>query len=521
MDREERYATQVVDRMLKETRIDTSHEDPSQWNIYAPHMGRWISPLGFISPNNRHWSAFEDHVMDIYGVDWELVGTIWNTYLKVITKSFRQLAGKAMGNDTPPWDMQYDYLAEGLTNQKYLHKVLNRLVDETDIKMSPYNEPIAYPTWIVDDSEGVDLGVLLDSGLDHWNFKEFSEYVRNMYGLTKSETMDIWEPYADRLDTKYQSLAWTTNYLNENLNSKIHKAVNDTFKKNKGLKGQHRITRYFMKQYGLDKWEADQAMVQYLSKQQSLNEGRSKEEMDYYIQKAKAKYQKFYDGIIDRLVDGTKIRVGQYGGSASQEPMEMPFIKPPFLYYDSKSPTRNLLHSEIPVSEIENYYSDFLNYIRSIYEVPEDEIKKLFKPFLVKLMDKVENEMGETPVVNESVDLSYTDDEDFPFLNKVANHALNITEISRNAVMFPFIDGYISDGNFHKYFNSVPIEDIPFEASLKVDEYLNLLGLTENEKGIWWDIYINKVRDAVYERDLRIIDSHGELYESTRQNINI
>ena len=64
---------------------------------------------------------------------------------------------------------------------------------------------------------------------------------------------------------------------------------------------------------------------------------------------------------------------------------------------NSQSPTRNLLHSEIPVSEIENYYSDFLNYIRSIYEMPENEIKKLFKPFLVNLMDKVEKKMTDTP----------------------------------------------------------------------------------------------------------------------------
>ena len=64
----------------------------------------------------------------------------------------------------------------------------------------------------------------------------------------------------------------TIRRLNENLNSKIHDAVSSTFRKNKGLKGQHKITRYFMKHYGLDKWEADQAMVQYLSKQQSMNE---------------------------------------------------------------------------------------------------------------------------------------------------------------------------------------------------------------------------------------------------------
>ena len=386
MDREERYATQVVDWMVRETKIDDSHEDPSQWNIYAPHMSRWISPLGFISPNNRHWTSFENHVIDIYGLDWDYVGPVWDNYLKEVTKNFRLLARKAMGDDTPPWDMQYDYLAEGLNNQKYLHKVLDRMVDETMVEYGEVEAPIAYPTWVIDDNEGVDLAVLLDSGYEHWNFKEFSDYVKDMYGLTNDETMDIWEPYLDGINEKFSLYIaqnnlkhpWTSHWVNESsedLNVTVHKAVDDTFKKNKGLKGQHRITRYFMKHYELDKWEADQAMVQYLSKQQSMNE---------------------------------------------------------------------------------------------------------------------------------SVDISYTDDKDFPFLNQVATHVMKETEISRNAVMFPFIDGYISDGNFHKYFNGTPYDQLPFEATLKVDEYLNLFGLTENEKEIWWDIYVIKVIDAVNERDQEI-----------------
>ena len=60
----------------------------------------------------------------------------------------------------------------------------------------------------------------------------------------------------------------TIRRLNENLNSKIHKAVKDALLHNSALTGQRNIKRYFMKHYGLDKWEADQAMVQYLSNQQ-------------------------------------------------------------------------------------------------------------------------------------------------------------------------------------------------------------------------------------------------------------
>ena len=84
---------------------------------------------------------------------------------------------------------------------------------------------------------------------------------------------------------------------------------------------------------------------------------------------------------------------------------------------------------------------------------------------------------------------------------------------------FPFIDGYISDGNFHKYFHGTPYDQLPFEATLKLDEYLKDFGLTENEKEIWWDIYVIKVIDAINERDLKIIDNYGELNESPEDNI--
>lgn len=114
MKNEKEIAYKVVDWMLKETRIDTTHKNPSQWNIYTPHMGRWISPMGFKCPNDRHWNAFQNHVMDIYALDWELVGRVWDNYLTEVTKSFRQLANKSkfVKDDS----FQYDYMGEGINN---------------------------------------------------------------------------------------------------------------------------------------------------------------------------------------------------------------------------------------------------------------------------------------------------------------------------------------------------------------------------------------------------------------------
>ena len=324
---------------------------------------------------------FKYYCKQMYGLTWEECHEVWDKYREALYNTdFSHLYNP----------FHHAHLNES-TEDSFLDKIVSQLVGETIVEYGNSEEPLAYPPWIVTDNEGVDLGVLLDSGSNHWNFNEFSLYVHDIYGLTEDETKDIWEPYLDRVHEKFNLyiLQNTLNHpwrINENLNSKIHKAVNDTFKKNKGLKGQHRIRRYFRKQYGLDKWEADQAMVQYLSKQQSLNES-------------------------------------------------------------------------------------------------EDNFN------------------------------TFTDDKDFPFLNKLANHIMSITEIERNAIMFPFIDGYISDGNFHKYFNGTPYDQLPLDAILQLDEYLKDFGLTENEKEIWWDIYVIKVMEAIGRRDLKIIDNYGELNE--------
>ena len=598
VERQSHYATQVVDWMVRETKIDDSHEDPSQWNIYAPHMGRWISPLGFISPNNRHWSAFENHVMDIYGLDWELVGTAWNNYLKEVTTTFRLLAGKAQGDDTPPWDMQYDYLAES-TEDNFLDKIVEQLLAETKI-FNARGQLRAHPPFFQSEWEDIEVegsaagvvgGIPLEElirsneydltygeGMDtSLVFMDFKYYCKQMYGLTWEECHEVWDKYREALyntdfshlytpnvnlnestednflgtivnqlvdeteieyeygrphisgfpdpaftpdtffsvnrdlsqnlfgdlfksfwrhcrsvygltDPEIQKVWWpykkeilnkinfTT--LNESLSSRVKKEVDDLFDKDKKLKGEDKIKKYF-EDKGLDKWEADQAMVQYLSKQQSLNESVIGKNDDEVIGK------EFWF---------------EYHCWESPESCDAE------AWYRSHQKVRVIGrgeddHDQYP-GEVKVYKIRFEDGLE--YDVFEDE-----------LMDSPQEFYRPAPPINESVDLSYSDDKDFPFLNKLANHTMSITEISRNAVMFPFIEGYISDGNFYKYFNGTPYDQIPFEATIKMDGYLKDFGLTENEKEIWWDIYVIKVLDAINERDLKIIDNYGELNEST------
>ena len=62
--------------------------------------------------------------------------------------------------------------------------------------------------------------------------------------------------------------------LNESLSSRVNKDVDDLFSTNKNLTDEKKIKSIFMDKYGMNKQDADQAMVIYLSKQQSLNESK-------------------------------------------------------------------------------------------------------------------------------------------------------------------------------------------------------------------------------------------------------
>ena len=708
VERQSHYATQVVDWMVKETKIDDSHEDPSQWNIYAPHMGRWISPLGFISPNNRHWSAFENHMMEIYGLDWELVGTAWNNYLKEVTTTFRLLAGKAQGDDTPPWDMQYDYLTES-TEDNFLDKIVEQLLAETKI-FNDRGQLRAHPPFFQSEWEDIEVegsaagvvgGIPLEElirsnegdGMYHsLVFMDFKYYCKQIYGLTWEECHYVWDKYREALYNTDFSHLYTPNIhldestednflgtivsqlvdeteieyeygmphisgfpdpaftpdtffsvnrdLSQNLFGDLFKSfwrhcrnvygltdpeiqkvwwaykkeilkkinfttlnedmkeVDDLWDEDKKLKDEDKIKKYF-EDKGLNKQYADEAMVQYLSKQQSLNE--SKEDLDSYIHKvvnkmvdnthlsgeeignirvklpfsikdnihrqfdeigqyyitsptarvvaeirkhliliygmdkwetdqaalmylskmtdkindykreglneSEDKEENHLDKIVDHLINETNFKYSHSGSyvdptqftNKERESLDS-YIDAPFL--DGIYLSSHILHSA-------RAYHSFVDYSKEVFGLTEDEMEYIWEKYEMNLIEILHNKL------NESVDLSYSDDKDFPFLNQLANHTMRITEIGRNAVMFPFIDGYISDGNFYKYFNGTPYDQLPFEATLKMDGYLKDFGLTENEKEIWWDIYVIKVLDAINERDLKIIDNYGELNEST------
>ena len=261
-----------------------------------------------------------------------------------------------------------------------------------------------------------------------------------------------------------------------------------------------RIEKYIKGTYGLSEREGDVALINYNSRIRNKikhTDPHNKSELT----ESEDKEENHLDKIVDHLINETNFTYSHIGSyvdptqftNKERESLDS-YIDAPFL--DGSYLSSHILHSA-------RSYHSFVDYSKEVFGLTEDEMEYIWEKYQKNLIEILTN------TLNESVDLSYSDDKDFPFLNQLANHTMNITEIGRNAVLFPFIDGYISDGNFHKYFNGTPYDQLPFEATLKLDEYLKDFGLTENEKGIWWDIYLIKVIDAVNERDLKIIDNYG------------
>ena len=275
------------------------------------------------------------------------------------------------------------------------------------------------------------------------------------------------------------------------------------------------LNDYLTQQYGLTQEECDRVWDEYRgticknAKLPFVNESIKHTVGDPYNFNwcSDPRKRKFYATVLKDLVNNTiidsqgVILIGR-DGEAEKKGLAYHNISHPY----NISPLQKYLRDTYGLLDEET---------PTIWSRWEDIMKDKMVEWLTAKGIKLTDAGYEEPSLNESVDLSYSDDKDFPFLNKLANHTMSITEIERNAVLFPFIEGYISDGNFYKYFHGTPYDQLPLQAIDKLDEYLRDFGLTENEKEIWWDIYVIKVMEAVGRRDLRIIDSHGELYEST------
>ena len=177
--------------------------------------------------------------------------------------------------------------------------------------------------------------------------------------------------------------------------------------------------------------DADEAMVQYLSKKQSLNE--SPDDLDSYIQKGADKMvgnTPYIHQVVNKMVDNTHLI---YEKQTNTIMAKLPFYIVDMGFKEGHIDTVGQSYLVHPTARI---VAEIRKHLILIYGMDKWEADAAALMYLSKMTDKINDYKREG--LNESVDLSYTDDKDFPFLNQLANHTMSITEIGRNAVLFPF-----------------------------------------------------------------------------------
>ena len=554
---EDNFLDTIVSQLVDETEID--YEDG------MPHISAFPDPGFYIDSSfnltldlwenlfGRMFKSFWSHCRNVYGLTDPEIQKVWWEYKKEALKKI----------DFNRW------IIKESTEDNFLDKIVEQLLDETEVLNNRgqlrANAPFMVKEWEDMENEGLVTGIvggislaeLIDSTDTTIIFGEFKYYCKEMYGLTFDECYEVWEKYRSELyDTDFSHLYTPNIHLDESveesfrstyppeivvvLDKIVSQLVDETIIKDdeygtpiaypswitddgygdievpidvlldsdKNSMNFTEFNYYVNNMYGLDEDEIEYVWYQYKSgvwdkEQNRINDyHRSLEDED--LNESENKKEKHLDRVLDHLVSGTTIK---------KEIDRDPLIKVPYLpgnYRDSDD-SGYYLSSHIFHSASSHY--SFIDYGKEVYGLTEDEINYIAKKYIEILRYKIKHQPYKLDESKDNIN-TFTDDKDFPFLNKLANHAMRETEISRNAVRFPFIDGYISNNNFHRYFDGASYDQLHFQATLEMDGYLKQFGLTENEKEIWWDIYVVKVRDAVDERDLRIIDGYGELNES-------
>ena len=332
-DNQKEFLDKVVDRLLKESEYrlwEDKHNYRTTLNHHEEHLkkirvdikfglvNKWREdPMEYfdmkmvkdnLTKRRRKSEYLEDYekeqLTNIYGLNFEemeeVVFNYYTTFYKNIYKSYLEMDedDKVPTSEPEKW-FKGDEVFEigGRLNEHniepFLSRITNQLLKETKYKI--YRDGLVmilinYPH--VDNPQGQVYSI---REIDNMRDKTFRvgvagvNYLRNMYGLTKSESVELLNTYYSTLfediwdsivknqdldhyeDDDYDS-DWISTNLNESLSSRVNKDVDDLFSKNKKLTNEKKIKSIFIDKYGMNKQDADQAMVIYLSKQQSLNE---------------------------------------------------------------------------------------------------------------------------------------------------------------------------------------------------------------------------------------------------------
>jgi len=518
-----KYYREILKDLLHHTKLVYKHKYPSRGPVAHFNYG---NDYELESPSNtinhiEKYSVPENELNDLHNVYYFILQQIVKTQGEenILTESNdkqKEFLDKVVDRllretEYKIWDMSSHHLYQEEEFQSTLRKI------RAEIKFGLVN------TWREGESEYFDMLQVQNNSLrnEPRKYEYLEDYERdqlkNIYGLTDDEMVKVVYKYYTKLyNNIYKSYLemdednkvptsepekWFRGdevfeiggRLNESLSSRVNKDVDDLFSTNKKLSNEKKIKSIFMDKYGMNKQDADQAMVIYLSKQQSLNESD--------------RQGRFLDRIIEQLVKETIIYPSEGMISLPNEP-------------DDKYNARKIFD---PKDYFYNrFLSNIIHHSRDFYGLSDEEIDYVWKNYFYEIKTNYYylKELNESTEKPKGFNLKY--------LFKVADSIIKEIELDDYDIPGTKMRGYgpWNDNSTGHY---------GFWTGLE-KHAKNIYGLTQAEtemvSGIVWDSLNSKniyLSDYIHsdEKTRKGLESLREQYypdwdeRSREQNINL
>lgn len=276
---DEPFLRKSLKHLLQQSKLDYEHKYPSKGPIL---LFKYENDYEVEKP-----SKTLNYLMNNLVVDNTTSNDLHTAYYFIL----KQIV-KTQGED--------NILTESATKdrqKKYIDNIINYFVKGTKLVYNKYDDEDELETPFLKYSVPIDVFVA-----ENKTSRTFNEHCKNIFGLTNAEKDYVWIEYRKIIrekikDDTIEKIEDThiERFL-ESLSSRVNKDVDELFSKNKNLSNEKEIKSIFMDEYGMNKQDADQAMVIYLSKQQSLNESEDNQ-------------KEYLDRVVDRLLKESEYRI--------------------------------------------------------------------------------------------------------------------------------------------------------------------------------------------------------------------
>jgi hypothetical protein len=166
-----RFIDKVVESLIGDTKIIRT-----LGTILYPPVNFHSSHMSLLIPSKVFYNEFSDYCEKHYGTTSDEFDVVWEKYSKIMFDKF---------------DKGENILKESDDRRKnYLVKVLDFILSDTHI--TSYNWD-----WV---NIEVPFNDLQYSRMRHFDRKDFFDYCRDNYGLTKDESYSVWEDYINEIN---------------------------------------------------------------------------------------------------------------------------------------------------------------------------------------------------------------------------------------------------------------------------------------------------------------------------------